>query len=47
MTTLLFALVTAEPEQEALRPWVVKKIRPVVLTTAPPPVQAAPPLRAD
>ncbi|WP_230984034.1 hypothetical protein [Microbispora oryzae] len=52
ITTLLLALVTAVPEQEAFRPAsepaaTVKKTLPTLLTTAPPLVQAAPVLRAD
>jgi hypothetical protein len=46
ITTLLLALVTADPEHEALRPCVVKKIRPVLFTTAPPAVHGSPPLLA-
>src|SRR3712207_5235332 len=42
MTVLAFWLVTALPEQEAVRPWKVKKTRPEVFTTAPPPVHAPP-----
>src|SRR5690606_21427396 len=42
MTVLAFWLVTALPEQEAVRPWKVKKTRPDVWTTAPPPVQGPP-----
>ncbi|HEY9522379.1 MAG TPA: hypothetical protein VIR33_04005, partial [Thermopolyspora sp.] len=46
ITTLLLALVTALPEQEALRPAsappvMVKKTRPVVLATAPVPGHTA------
>ncbi len=47
ITTLSFALVTAEPEQDELRPSaVVKKTRPVVRTTAPPSVHCRPGLLA-
>lgn len=42
MTVLPLALVTESPEQEAVRSPMVKKTRPEVFTTAPPPVQAPP-----
>src|SRR5690606_27441581 len=42
MTVLAFWLVTALPEQEAVRPWKVKNTRPEVDTTAPSPVQGPP-----
>jgi hypothetical protein len=42
ITTLLFALDTALPEQEAFRPRWVKNTRPVVLAIAPSRVHADP-----
>src|SRR5690242_19446464 len=42
-TTLLFPLVTASPEHAAFCPLNVKKTRPTVWVTAPPPVQGPPP----
>src|SRR5690606_28779071 len=42
MTVLAFWLVTALPEQEAVRPWKVKNTRPEVVCTAPPPVHGPP-----
>lgn len=42
MTVLPLALVMESPEQDAVRSPKVKKTRPEVLTTAPPPVHAPP-----